>query len=69
MGEELPTPFNSDVGYIPQIDLHNPDVLHDIYRDFPPSPINEKKKFGDLGKWRQDLLQGMGHSLSMGNRT
>ena len=53
----LNTPNDADFGYILEVDLHYPDILHDDHRDFPLAPTKEEIYYKDLSEWQLAMLE------------
>ena len=60
LNQILNTPIDSNVGYILEVDLDYPDVLHDIQKDFPLAPTKENIEESFLSDYQLNILERMG---------
>ena len=57
LSEILATSNDSSVGYILEMDINYPDVLHNLHKDFPLASTKEKSESSSLSNYQLSLLQ------------
>ena len=65
----LNTPDDSEYGYILEVDLDYPDILHDAHQDFPLAPTKEKIFYKSLAEKQQEVLEMIGETKEYSQST
>ena len=65
--ENLATPDDSHYGYIVEIDLEYPQLLHESHRDYPLAPTKELVQKDRLSRYQTNISEQMKNNENCGS--